>query len=243
MKKLKNIVLNLFFPCRCIFCQRLMPIKAEIAVCEECMKKLPFCLAHMRCRVCGKPISGGKLCSHCAAYPRRAYRRICSSYVYSKQVKTALVKFKHEKYKGYTRVFAEHMKAVAEYDFKDIKFDAVISVPPRPARMRTENYDQVECLARELAGKMRLPYWGGVLKQIETRYKQSELSAADRAANVRGNYRVLKADKILGKTLLLVDDICTTRATLAECAKVLKKAGAKTVCCVTAATTPEWKNE
>lgn len=243
MSKLKTFILNLFFPCRCIFCGALMPLMSETAVCTECMNTLPFCLAHTRCAVCGKTIEKGrKFCSRCGIPSTAAYKKISSAYIYEGEVKRALVRFKHEGYRSYAEVFAEHMKAIAEHDFKDVKFDLIAAVPPRRARISKEGYDQAGYLARELSGRMGIPYCKGVLRQKERRRKQSELSAEDRILNVCGNYEAVKKDRIAGRTLLLVDDICTTGATLGECAKVLTENGAKAVYCVTAATVSESKS-
>ena len=102
--------------------------------------------------------------------------------------------------------------------------------------MRKEGYDQAETLAAAVAKQMELPYLGGVLYQSENRKKQSALSARERRVNVRGNYAVRKKSAVQGKCILLVDDITTTGATIQECAKVLRGAGAKAVYAAAAAT-------
>ena len=62
--------------------------------------------------------------------------------------------------------------------------------------------------------------------------------AAARRANVLGVYEAAEPERIQGYRILLVDDICTTGATLAECARVLREAGAADVVCAAAALTP-----
>ena len=64
---------------------------------------------------------------------------------------------------------------------------------------------------------------------------------AARRANVLGVYGAINPDRIKGRRILLIDDICTTGATLTECVRVLKDAGAKSVCCVAVALTREKK--
>ena len=77
-----------------------------------------------------------------------------------------------------------------------------------------------------------------LLKKHTHNQAQSSLSdAAARRANVLGVYEIARGAQVAGRRILLVDDICTTGATLKECIRVLKEAGAQDVVCVTAAFT------
>ena len=105
--------------------------------------------------------------------PYRHFDKACAAYIYKDNVKTALIKFKSERYSAYARVFAGHMKAVIENDFKKYSFDAVVSVPPRTDRIKSGEYDQAACLADELAKLLELPYYKKVLAQKEKRRKQA----------------------------------------------------------------------
>lgn len=236
--KIFNYILNIIYPPKCVFCRRLLPISTQLPICEDCMNSLPFCLANERCEVCGKPVLNRGRCDACAEIPRRGFFKAAAAYVYKDAVKDALIRFKSENYSVYAKVFATHMCAVAEHDFKNVVFDAVISVPPRVERIKSGEYDQARCLASELAKQMGILYNTDVLRQIERRKKQSDLSAGERAENVRKNFRVENKAAVSGKILLLVDDINTTGATLDECSKTLKAAGAHKVYCLTAATVP-----
>lgn len=234
--KLKEVWLGILFPKKCVFCGRLLSPTAESEVCYECMNNLPFCLAYNRCKKCGKPIGGEeKECGRCRMEKIRYYTKISAAYLYKDDVKKSILKFKNEKYSYYGRTYAEHIKIVVENDNKNRDFDVVIAVAPRSARMKKSGYDQAECLAENLAKLMNLPFKPEVLKQKEARKRQSSLSADERRENARGNYIVKRKDEIFGKRVLLVDDVCTTGATLTECAKVLKEAGAAQVCCAVAA--------
>ena len=233
-----RLLWNVLFPPRCIFCRKWMPLTSLDRVCMDCRNHIPYCMSYARCIRCGKPVDdGAKKCSFCQVYRDLPFERICSAYVYEGKVKEAFKRFKREKYQGYAQEFGEYLKAVVEYDCKGIKFDAVISVPPRPERMKKEGYDQARCLAKELADRMEVVYLESVMRQKEKRAKQSGLGRAARMKNAKGNYAVRKPEAVAGKTVLLVDDICTTRATFLECAKMLKEAGAAAVYCASGATT------
>ena len=118
-------------------------------------------------------------------------------------------------------------------------FDVVTWVPVSRRRLRKRGYDQARLLA-ESACRV----WGvrpeRLLRKTLDNPAQSGLhEAAARRANVLGVYEAAEADKLRGRRVLLVDDICTTGATLAECARTLRAAGAESVACVTAALTRE----
>ena len=115
------------------------------------------------------------------------------------------------------------------------EFDTVTWVPVSRKRERERGYDQAFLLARETAS-----HWGikpmRLLRKTKDNAAQSGLaSAAERRGNVLGVYTAENIDKIRGAKILLIDDILTTGATLGECVRVLREAGAERVVCATLA--------
>ncbi len=233
-----NTVRNFMFTPKCIFCREIMGLQTQNMLCTECRNKLPYTLAHSRCKKCGKPVAmGEEYCEHCMQYTKDWYTRITASYIYENRVRDAILRFKNERYRMYGDVFAKDMKVMADYDYKNVDFDIIVSVPPRRKRMLKTGYDQAEYLAKALSNETGIKYITGVMKQKDIRRRQSGLSYEERLENVKGNFMVVKKDEIANKTILLVDDVCTTRATFKETSKMLKKAGAFRVYCISAATT------
>jgi ComF family protein len=111
-------------------------------------------------------------------------------------------------------------------------FDFVTEVPLHRSRRRERGYNQAERLARALAAAADLPYRPGVLARHRATDAQSRLGAARRRRNVAGAFRLEDRSGLEGRSLLLVDDVVTTGATLEECVTVLRRAG----CRVTAVT-------
>jgi ComF family protein len=109
---------------------------------------------------------------------------------------------------------------------------ALVPVPLHPTRRRARGYNQAELLARELSRSTGLSIDLSLVRIRETS-SQVGLTMREREANVAGAFEWQRDDA--PRTVILVDDVCTTGATLAECAAVLKLKGARSVYAVTAA--------
>lgn len=96
-------------------------------------------------------------------------------------------------------------------------------------------FNQSKIITDEMAKILAKKSLNNVLIKSKNNKRQSELHERDRKSNVLGAYKVKNEKLVQGKVILLVDDVCTTGSTLNECAKTLKKAGAKKVIAVTVA--------
>lgn len=115
--------------------------------------------------------------------------------------------------------------------FSEIKFDAITAVPMRPIKKFSKSYNHSEVLAKKLSKRTGIPY----INLLETAKKgkpQHLLSREDRFENVKGMYKAKDFQDI--KTVLLVDDIKTTGASLNECTKQLMMSGVEDVYCAVA---------
>lgn len=115
----------------------------------------------------------------------------------------------------------------------DLAFDAIVCVPMARAKRRRRGYDQAELLARATSSRAGVPCDMTLLRRREERATQSTLPKRDRAANVRGAFAA--SSRVKGKSILVVDDICTTGETLRACARALLRERAARVCAVTVA--------
>jgi ComF family protein len=112
--------------------------------------------------------------------------------------------------------------------------DLVVPVPLGRARQRSRGYNQAASIARPLALELRLPLDTGALARVRETSSQVRLTALERVENVRGAFAG-KTSSVSGRSVLLVDDVSTTGATLLACAAALREAGAREVFCLTAA--------
>ncbi|GAB4375543.1 MAG: hypothetical protein Kow0042_21070 [Calditrichia bacterium] len=107
--------------------------------------------------------------------------------------------------------------------------DLIIPVPLHPVREKERGYNQSYHIARGLFSQSGLPIHQNLLRRIRHTRSQTELNREERRNNVDQAFQVVHDPEIKGKTIALIDDVVTTGATLNECARVLKLAGARRV--------------
>ncbi len=236
----RKTILNLIYPPHCVFCGKRLSPKSYLWVCDKCARNLPYANLYTRCKRCGKPMpdSLSGICKTC--YINKNYNiKMTAPFVYMDSATRAIVLFKKERNSGNANTLASYVVNMINRDFGGVVFDYVISVPPRKKKNNQSGaYDQAACLARAVARKLHLPYIANAMKQTRKLSKQSSLSYHRRFENVRDAFAVRKPALTQGKTILLIDDVCTTGATLEECAKALKTSGVLRVYSATIATVP-----
>ena len=133
--------------------------------------------------------------------------------------------------RGFPCVVALYYDGVVKEGVHALKFDAVTFVPVSWRRNYARGFDQARLLAEETA-----KIWGvraePTLRKIRHTKAQSSLEdPALRTGNVKGAYAVPRPDRVRGRRLLLIDDVCTTGSTMAAAAEALLEAGAAAVVC------------
>lgn len=121
---------------------------------------------------------------------------------------------------------------LATYVRKNIninKLDYFVPVPLHPKRHHERGFNQADLLSLELSRHFGIPTMTGILNRTRHTIPQFDLHPKERMVNVRGAFSVRGGQHIQGKRLMLIDDIYTTGATVSECTRVLKDAGAEQV--------------
>ncbi len=206
-------LLDVLFPQRCAFCR----CSCAAGLCETCERTLPVREKVLR---------------------EDAFARVAAPLFYKGTVREAVLRLKFSGGLGALRGFAALMARCAAEEFGG-EFDRVTFVPVSDKRRRERGYDQAERLAIEMA-KLWDTKAERLLKKVHHTEAQSSLTdPAARHANVFGVYEAVNADRICGARILLVDDVVTTGATMKECVRVLKDAGAAEVMCIALASSEE----
>lgn len=206
-------LLDLFFPPKCPFCGKVLD---HAGICPACEKALPWTEEGAGVR----ELPGGVRCA--------------APLWYEGKVREGLLRFKFQGARAAAGPLGELVARCAAERFSGA-FDVVTWVPVSRRRLRSRGYDQARLLA-ESACRLWEVRPEQLLQKITDNPAQSGLTEkAARRANVLGVYEAAEPERIQGCRILLVDDICTTGATLAECARTLRDAGAADVMCVCAA--------
>ncbi|MBI3987302.1 MAG: ComF family protein [Lentisphaerae bacterium] len=206
-------------------------------LCWNCMAGIQW-IRDPYCFLCGDPcygmIHGQYVCSLCRkALPSFDMARSAASFAGA--LKTMIHDFKYNGASWLRQDLSSLLAACVRTHWPDSDIDALLWVPLYPTKERERTYNQAMLLAMELAGLLHKPLAGRCLRRIQPTATQTHLTASRRKANVHAAFEVAGGARIAGRRLLLVDDVMTTGATVNECARTLKQAGAAAVYAVTVA--------
>ena len=210
LNKITENLLGVFFPRKCPFCGKLT---GKTLLCETCGAALPRC----------EEVRQGADFGRCTA-----------PLYYEGPVRDAILAFKFKAKLGGLDAFGRLMAQTAAERYSG-EFDAITWVPVSKKRLKKRGFDQARYLTASMCVDWHVVPLETLRKMTDNPPQSGLEDAAARRANVLGVYEAVSPEQFAGKRLLLVDDICTTGATLGECARVLKAAGAAEVLCLTLA--------
>ena len=208
------------------------PLSGEIVamhgmISSEAWAKLSF-ITDPKCGCCGIPfafsqVDEGQFCGECLSNPK-PYTRAVSTLVYSDSSRDLILGFKHGDRLQAVPVFLPWMvQAVAP--FID-QIDVLVPVPLHYTRLIRRRYNQAALLSSALAVKVEKENDFQSLKRVRKTKTQGRLNPNQREHNVSGAFSV-GGDRLNNKTVLLIDDVYTTGATVNACTRAMLKAGAK----------------
>jgi len=190
------------------------------------------------CARCGLPFETpepeGTVCPACAAAPP-VYDCARAALAYDDSARRLVLDLKRAGRRDGLSAFSAWMRHAAGPLL--LEADLVVPVPLHWTRLAQRSFNQSVWLAAALARPVGKPVALGVLIRRRRRKSQAGLTPTQRRANVAGTYAVPAGRRanVRGRTILLVDDVATTGATLDACARVLRRAGAARVDAVTLA--------
>ena len=238
MKRIIRHLLKILYPPKCIICK--CYVKNEMnEICADCINTLPF-KEGKTCPVCSIPVSfsyGDMTCHRCR-YEKRYFDRAVSPFTYEGEIRSAVLNYKFYGKTFYAKTLAQFMYDEIKEQFGNTLPDVLTYVPLHPLRYISRGYNQSKMLADYIGEKLNIPVTRTLIKIKNTRPLSSQ-KHKNRHDAVKGVYQLYKnsPDILNGKTVLLIDDIITTGATISECSHILKRGGAKTVLAATVAQT------
>lgn len=192
--------------------------------CPECQSSLQRINGNL-CPRCGMPVNKEAICYNCSERPLvidglRAYAH------YSGALRNAIHRLKYQR----DIALAETLASFLVELYQEIRWeiDLVVPVPLGMVRRKERGYNQAAMIAYPFALAVQVSYSGGAIRRVRETASQVDLGFLQRLENVKDAFWA-DPQKVAGRTILLIDDVTTTGATLNACAEALKNAGAKTV--------------
>ena len=223
MKLLKALI-DMIYPPRCVICGEVL---YHSGYCGRCAGKMER-VEGERCFSCGLPV---KICD--CKYHVYHFDGITAPYYNKGFAQDAVYSLKFGGRFAPVEPIADEMADLAIKTFGKENIDIICFVPSNKRSLYTRGFNQCELFAKRISERTGIPLNKRVLAKREKVKTQHDIKTMeDRFMNVRDAYYY--TERISGKNVLLVDDIKTTGASLDECARQLKFAGAEQVLCVTA---------
>ncbi len=217
--------LDWLFPPECVKCG-----EPGTNWCDSCQKKIEI-IQKVVCPICGIPSKTNAVCPQCKQHPP-TLDWLRSWAIYNETLKT----FIHAlKYKNNRRLATTFANAIAEiYKNNPYPVDFITVVPLSKKRTRQRGYNQVALIAKALQPQINLKFHPEAICRIRNTETQVGKNFHERAINVIGAFRA-NPMLVQDKSILILDDVYTTGATLNACTNALKNAGASRIIGITAA--------
>lgn len=212
MHEVLKFILDTIFPIECIGCK-----KEGKWICDECFSKIELMEAQ-HCPICNDESELGMLCEKCEGKSRVEQILVVTHYD-DKIVARAIHLLKYKNIKDLalplSLILAKYIKKLK------LKNSLLIPIPLHKKKLRERGFNQTELIARKISEKLAIPLDPSILSKIKNTKSQMSLDPLTRRKNIKGAFRCDEPREIKGKTIILLDDVCTTSATLEECAKVI----------------------
>lgn len=232
-----NTLLNFVSPPKCIICNKNLPITSLKSICGNCFESIKF-IEGKTCCICGRPVAehSADVCINCKQM-KNYYIKNIAPFLYKDGIKEAIQNMKFKRRQWIAIEFGKILSKIVLSKFNDVKFDTVAYVPMTKLSEIKRGFNQSYEIAYEISKALDIPLGTDILRKKINTKTQSGLTRKERLLNVKDAFSVAKPELVEDKIILLTDDVFTTGATLNECSKMLKKAGALAVYTTTVAMT------
>ncbi len=221
VRNIKSHFVNLLFPPVCVQCRKVGEL-----LCQDCVAKLIWLQAPV-CEICGRTLpETAAPCLVCRKRPL-PLKQIRAAFLFDGIIPNIIHQLKYRN----AFALAEPLGTLMAESWPQwqTSVDMVMPIPLHHQREKKRGYNQSDLLVNTFCRQLTFTKNNSVLKRSRITPPQVGLNAEERQANVRGAFSVEDPHPVKGKEILLVDDVCTTGATLAAAAEVLLSAGASNV--------------
>lgn len=227
LRQIGRTVVDGVLPPRCLACGQI--VDEPHALCGRCWGGITF-FAPPWCMLCGlpfpHPMGEDALCGACA-HGRAAWDQARSVLRYDKNSRHLVLGLKHGDHTHLAAAFGRWMHRAGSEVLAGA--DLLVPVPLHWTRLFRRRYNQAALLAQAVRAAGGPEVAADWLVRRRRTPVQGHLGPAARERNVRGAFAMRARRSVAGRRLVIVDDVMTTGATVEECARVLKRAGAASV--------------
>jgi len=227
-------LINFLYPPRCAGCYQRLPINEARRLCSGCIGRIGR-LPEPLCAVCGMPIAAASdsgWCGRCAESPphfsrARAIARYRAGSDEDAQTLPSLIRrHKYGRDQSLARALAECLDPLP---FAAGEHDLIMPVPLHHARLRWRGFNQAALIGGAIAHRLDRRLDTHTLLRVRETAPQTGQNMRERRRNIRSAFTVRRPATVANRSVLLIDDVITTGATVDECARILLAAGARRV--------------
>ncbi len=229
-KNILSKLLDLFFPRRCTVCDKI--IAGREGICPKC-KTTVRTLCGAVCMKCGKKLNDENMYCYDCMRRNHDFEQNFSVFEYP-VIRESLYRFKYSGRAEYAAYYAKKAFELHGKRLEELHADAIVPVPLHKDRRRRRGYNQAAELAKELSTLIHVPVEEGLIKRVKSTKALKTLDVLQRQNNLKKAFLIIQNDVKL-KTIIVVDDIYTTGATLDAIARVCKQAGVENIYSLTVA--------
>jgi ComF family protein len=229
--KLISLALDFLFPPICLLCGSKDIYHVGCFICKDCLNSISF-ISHPVCVRCGRPFlteaTRDHVCGNCLTQ-EPYFNLVRALGRYEGALETIIHNLKYKQKFSMVNLLSFLLDHMHNHSITFPSYDLLIPVPLHRSRLRQRGFNQTVILGNILKKKYHLPLHTSILQRIAHTLPQVTLPVKARKVNMQNAFKVKEPRSVEGKTILLLDDVYTTGATMNECARILKKSGASRV--------------
>lgn len=219
-------ILDILYPRICPICNEIVSQRGA-DICRSCERKLTY-VGDSYCMRCGKPVGeDAEYCGDCMRIDHE-YDEGCAALVYDEYMSKSIYRFKYNGKKEFAKFYARVMHERLGHMIDAWHVDGIIPVPVHKDKLCKRGYNQAALIAKELSARTKIPMYDHIVSRRLATAASKNLGAKERQNNLKKAFivdrNVVKLDSVL-----IVDDIYTTGATVDAMARILKDSGVSKV--------------
>jgi ComF family protein len=214
-----NSILDLVLPRFCCACKMKLS-STEDTMCISCLSKIQMTSKERLKREFDRKFLNNNIVSD-----------FFSPYVFEKdkELQHAIHSLKYENKFPIGIFLGKTLANKIKTDRSNWNIDLIIPIPLHQLKKAERGYNQSFYIAKGIGKILKITFSDRIVKRIKYTESQTTMTLNERAENISGAFRVRNKNSVKGKSILLVDDVITTGATISECGKILLEAGAKNI--------------